>query len=104
MQTIHIRFFVQEGMKHGHRSIHEWLFATAQSLGIPGGTVFRASAGFGRHGLHEDHFFELAGQLPETVEFFAAAGQIDALIEQVGREGLRLLYVTHPVTIGVTGA
>lgn len=104
MQTIQIRFFVQEGMKHGHRSIHEWLFATAHALGIPGGTVFRASAGYGRHGLHEDHFFELAGQLPEAVEFFAEAGQIDALIEQVGREGLRLVYVTHPVTIGVTGA
>jgi PII-like signaling protein len=103
METIHIRFYVQEGMKHGHRGIHEWLFAAAHAIGIPGGTVFRASAGFGRHGLYEDHFFELAGKLPETVEFFAEAAQVQALIEAVGREGLRLVYVTHPVTTGVTG-
>jgi len=103
-QTFFIRFYVQEGMKHGHRTIHEWLFETARTLGIPGGTVFRAAAGFGRHGLHEDHFFELAGKLPETVEFFAEADKIDALMERVGKEGLRLVYVTHPVSVGVTGA
>ena len=103
MQTFFIRFYVHEGMKHGHRTIHDWLFETARGLGIPGGTVFRAAAGFGRHGLHEDHFFELAGKLPETVEFFAEADKIAALIKKVGEEGLRLLYVTHPVSTGVTG-
>lgn len=103
MQSTYLRFYVQEGMNHGHRSIHDWLFEAARELGIPGGTVFRAAAGFGRHGAHEDHFFELAGKLPETVEFFAAADKIAALIERVGKEGLRLVYVTHPVSAGVTG-
>jgi hypothetical protein len=103
MQAMYVRFCVQECMKHGHRSIHEWLFEAAREVGIPGGTVFRAAAGFGRHGLHEDHFFELAGKLPESVEFFAAAEQIAALIERVGAEGLRLVYVTFPVNTGVTG-
>lgn len=102
-QAIFIRFYVQEGMKHGHQAIHEWLFAVARGLGISGGTVFRAAAGFGRHGLHADHFFELAGELPETVEFFADADKIAALIERVGGEGLRLVYVMHPVSTGVTG-
>lgn len=104
MQTLHIRFFVQEGMRHDHRAIHDWLFETARELGIPGGTAFRAAAGYGRHGPHEDHFFELAGKLPETVEFFAATDKIAALIERVGGAGLRLVYVTHPVHSGVTGA
>ena len=103
MQTFYVRFCVQEGMKHGHRAIHDWLFETARDLGIPGGIVFRAAAGYGRHGLHEDHFFELAGKLPESVEFFAAADKIAALIERVGVEGLRLVYVTYPVSTGVTG-
>lgn len=98
-----IRFYVQEGMKHDHQSIHEWLFEAARELGIPGGTVFRAAAGFGRHGRHEDHFFELAGKLPETVEFFAEDRRIAALIERVGGDGLRLVYVTHPLNMGVTG-
>lgn len=104
MQTVCVRFFVREGMKHAHRPIHEWLFDEARALGIPGGTAFRASAGFGRHGLHEDHFFELAGQLPETLEFFADAERIEALIQRLGAAGLRLVYVTHPVNVGVTGA
>lgn len=99
----YLRFYVREGMQHGHHGIHEWLFQQARELGIPGGTVFRAAAGYGRHGLHEDHFFELAGQLPETVEFFAEAEQIAGLLERVGKAGLRLLYVIHPVRVGMTG-
>ena len=103
MQAVCVRFFVEEGMKHAHRPLHEWLFETAQALGISGGTAFRACAGFGRHGLHVDHFFELAGQLPETLEFIADADRIDALIRQVGASGLRLVYAVHLVELGVTG-
>jgi uncharacterized protein len=104
MQTVCIRFFVAEGMKHHHLPIHEWLFGEAAALGIPGGTAFRAAAGYGRHGLHEDSFFELAGKLPETVEFFAEADRVEALVSRVGAAGLRLVYVVHPVTAGMTGA
>ena len=103
MQAICIRFFAQEGMKHAHQLVHEWLFQQARELGIPGGTVFRAAAGFGRHGALEDAFFELAGTLPESIEFAADAARIAALIERVGAAGLKLVYVTHPVTTGVTG-
>lgn len=103
MTTLCLRFFVQEGMRHDGEPIHEWLFRQAKDLGIPGGTSFRASAGFGRHGLHEDVFFELAGRLPETVEFFADEGLIRALLARVNLAKLRLVYVLHPVTTGVTG-
>ncbi len=103
MQALCVRFFVQEGMKHGHHPIHEWLFAQAHDLGIPGGTVFRAAGGYGRHGVHEDTFFELAGKLPETVEFFDEPARIEALIERVGAEGLKLRYVTHEIDTRVTG-
>jgi PII-like signaling protein len=103
MSTLCVRFFVQEGTRHEGEPIHEWLFKTAQALGIPGGTAFRASAGFGRHGLMEDSFFELAGKLPETVEFSADDGLIQALLSRVGQAGLKLVYVLHPVTSGVTG-
>ncbi len=104
MQTLCVRFFVKEGMKFEHRPIHEWLFDQARELGINGGTTFRASAGYGRHGLYEDTFFELAGQLPETVEFFDESPRIEALIARVGAAGLKLVYVTHPVETGTTGA
>lgn len=104
MQNLCVRFFVQEDMKHARQPIHEWLFEQARALGIPGGTAFRAAAGFGRHGMHEDSFFELAGKLPETVEFAADEARIRRLIDHVGQAGLKLMYVTHPVDMGVTGA
>ena len=104
MQMLCVRFYVAEGMRYEHQPIGDWLFAQAREVGISGGTAFRAAAGFGRHGLHEDHFFELAGTLPEALEFFAAPAAIDALIQRVGTAGMRLLYITYPVMVGVTGA
>lgn len=104
MQAICIRFFVQEGSKHAHQPVREWLFEQARELGIPGGSAFRAAAGFGRHGVQEDAFFELAGKLPESIEFAADESSIAELVQRVGAAGLKLVYVTHPVRIGVTGA
>jgi len=50
--------------------LYEWLLEEAKSLGVHGGSAFRAIAGFGRHGrMHEDTFFELAGELAVKVEF-----------------------------------
>lgn len=104
MTTLCVQFFVQEGMRHDGAPIHEWLFQSAREIGIAGGTAFRASAGYGRHGLVEDSFFELAGKLPETVEFFADEALIRVLLARVGQAGLKLVYVLYPVTAGVTGA
>lgn len=99
-----LRLYVREGMRHNNKHIHDWLFEQAQAAGITGGTVFRASAGYGRHGLHEDSFFELAGELPETIEFLADAERIEALLARVGAAGLRLIYTIAAVHTGVTGA
>lgn len=103
MATMCIRFFVVEGQLHAGQPIHDWLFARAHEAGIHGGIAFRASAGYGRHGRIEDSFFELAGDLPQAVEFVAEAERIQALIERVGSAGLALVYASHEVTLGVTG-
>lgn len=103
MAMLCVRFFAREGTRHDGKLLHDWLFDQAKALGIQGGSAFRASAGYGRHGLHEDVFFELAGTLPETIEFFCDADKIRALIARVGEAGLKLVYVTHPVDVGTTG-
>jgi uncharacterized protein len=103
MQTLCIRFFVEEGARHAHQALRDWLFDQARDLGIPGGTAFRAAAGYGRHGVRQDTFFELAGKLPESIEFAADEARIAQLLQRVGDAGLKLVYVTHPVTLGVTG-
>lgn len=103
-QGLCVQFFVREGARQDGRPIHEWLFEQARAEGIPGGSVFRASAGYGRHGLVEDSFFELGGRLPETVEFFGEDEKIERLIDRVGQAGLKLVYLTYPVRCGITGA
>ena len=104
MQAICIRFFTEEGSKHVHRPLHEWLFEQARELGIPGGTAYRAAAGYGRHGMQQDTFFELAGKLPESIEFMADESRIAALLARVSAAGLKLVYVSHPVSLGLTGS
>jgi uncharacterized protein len=69
MQGSFLRFYVHEGQRFERRPLWEWLLEQANSLGIRGGSAFRAMAGFGRHHvLHESTFFELAGTLTVEVE------------------------------------
>ena len=65
MQGVYLKFYMQESARHHGKLTYEWLLEQARALGIQGGSAFRAIAGFGRHGhLHEEHFFELAGEVP----------------------------------------
>jgi PII-like signaling protein len=97
-----LRFYVHERRLHRHVALFEWLLEQAKALGIGGGSAFRAMAGFGRHGvLHEEHFYELAGDLAVAVEFIVSPGQADALIALLEREGIDVPYVRIPVEFGV---
>ncbi|MBU3737286.1 MAG: DUF190 domain-containing protein [Methylobacterium sp.] len=89
-----VRFYLTENANHGGLPLHEWLLREGKSLGMAGGTAFRAIAGYGRHGrLHEEHFFELAGELPLLVEFFAAPAAIDQLLTRLRAENLALRFI-----------
>ena len=46
-----LRFYVHENDRVHHRLAWEWLLEQANSLGLRGGSAFRAMAGFGPHGL-----------------------------------------------------
>ena len=93
MKGIHLRFYTYENRRHGSLLLYEWLLEFARQRGIPGGSAFRAVAGFGRHGhLHEQHFFELAGDVPVLVEFIAAELEADNLIAALHEENVHLFY------------
>ena len=93
MKGTHLRFYTYENRKHGGALLYEWLLERAKALGVNGGSAFRAIAGFGRHGkLHEQHFFELAGDVPVLVEFILDDAQADALIAELRREHVHLFY------------
>ena len=104
MQGIYLKFYVAEKHKHGATSVYEWLLERAKEIGIHGGSAFRAMAGFGRHNrMHEDHFFELAGDLPVEVGFVVTEDEAQALFEVLAAEKLSLFYVKIPAEFGATG-
>ena len=101
MQGVYLKFYVTEKQRHEGTLLHDWLLEQAKRLGIPGGSAFRAIAGYGRHGrLHEETFFELAGEMPVQVEFVLVAEQADALIGAVRAARLNLFYVRYAVESG----
>jgi len=93
MKGTHLRFYTYENRKHGGALLYEWLLERAKQLGVHGGSAFRAIAGFGRHGIfHEQHFFELAGDVPVLIEFILGDAEADALIEILRREKIHLFF------------
>ncbi len=105
MQNVVLRFYVSEKQHHHGELMHEWLLRLAQQFEFPGGSAFRAIAGFGKHGrLHEETFFELAGELAVAVEFIIDAERADRLVAAVAAEKLKLHYVRYAVETGTTGA
>ena len=102
MKGTHLRFYTYENRKHHGALLYEWLLERAKALGVHGGSAFRAVAGFGRHGkFHEQHFFELAGDVPVLVEFILGDEEADALLEILRREKIHLFYARVPTEFDV---
>lgn len=104
MQSVVLRFYVSEKQHHQGELLYEWLLRLGQRLELPGGSAFRAIAGYGKHGhLHEETFFELAGELAVAVEFILDAPNAEQLIAAVAAEGLKLHFMRYEVEAGTTG-
>lgn len=104
MQGLYLRFYVPERRRVHGVLAYEWLLQQGQHLGLPGGSAFRAIAGFGRdRQLHEAHFFELAGDLPVEVGFALSEAQAQQLLAHLAGEPLPLFYVSQPVEMGWLG-
>ena len=105
MEAIYVRIFTTENRRHHGKLLYEWLLEEARSMGIEGGSALRAIAGYGRHGrLHEQGFFELAGDLPVELVFVLPEPDADRLLARIAAEGLSLMYFRSRVEQGFTGA
>jgi PII-like signaling protein len=105
MKGTHLRFYMHENRKHHGVLLYEWLLETAKKAGIHGGSAFRAIAGFGSHGvLHEQHFFELAGDLTVEVEFLLTDDQADKLLQVLREERVRVFYAKAAAEFGLLDA
>lgn len=102
MNGTYLKFYVEEKRRLHGVLAYEWLLEKAKKLRIHGGSAFRAIAGFGRHGvLHEDRFFELAGDLPVEVGFAVTDEEAEALLRSIRDEKVSVFYVRLPVEFGV---
>ena len=103
MTGTYLRFYMQENRKHHGILLYEWLLEKAKKAGIHGGSAFRAIAGFGRHGvLHEQHFFELAGDLTVEVEFLVSEQEAATLLELLRAEKVSVVYAKVAAEFGTT--
>ncbi len=103
MEGTYLRFYMHENRKHKGVLLYEWLLETAKRSNIHGGSAFRAIAGYGRHGiLHEQHFFELAGDLTIEVEFLLTDEQAKALLGVIAESKVRVFYAKVPAQFDVT--
>jgi uncharacterized protein len=105
MNGYYLRFYVHENRRHHHVLLYEWLLEEAKKMSFHGGSAFRAMAGFGRHGvIHEQHFFELAGDLTVEVEFLVTKEEAQRFLDHLRAERVRLLYAKLPVEFAVLNA
>jgi uncharacterized protein len=102
MKGTSLRIYVTEREKHSGELLYEWILEQARGLGIRGGSAFRAIAGYGRHGLKEESFFELAGDVPVVLEFIVTEVQAERLLALLKPEKLSLFYVKTTATLGTT--
>ena len=99
-----VRFYVHENRRHQGVLLYEWLLEFAKKKGVRGGTAYRSIAGFGHHGkIHEQRFFELAGDQTIRVNFFVPDEEAQHLIELVEAEKIPMFYSRFPVEFGSIG-
>jgi PII-like signaling protein len=105
MHGTYLKLFVAENLRHHSDLLYEWILQEAHKIGIPGGSAVRGLAGYGRHGrLHEQHFFELAGEVPVVLEFFASEEGITDLLALLATESISVFYVKFSAEGGLTSA
>jgi len=103
-QGVHLTFYCHSRARHDGVLLSEWLLEQAKQRGIGGGSVFRAIAGFGRHGvLHEEQFFELADDLPVKIEFLLRDDQAATLLQLVREAGVDATYARWPADFEMLG-
>jgi PII-like signaling protein len=104
LNGVFLRFIVHEKRTVSGMVMHDWLLLKAKALGIHGGCVFRGIAGFGRHGvLHEQTFWELAGDLPVEIRFVCGEDEAYRLLDAVEEAQQSVFYVIAPTRYGITG-
>jgi PII-like signaling protein len=105
MKATVLRLYMHENRRHHGMLLYDWLLEHARRVGIHGGSAFRAVAGYGRHGvLHEQHFFELADELPVVTEFIINEAEMQQILALLRSEQIDLVYACWQAEFSSTAA
>jgi PII-like signaling protein len=100
---IYLKLYVPEQLRVHSDLFYEWIMNQAKAIGISGGSACRSIAAYGRHGhLQEQHFFELARELPIILEFFATNNAVDELLALLATQKHSVFYIKSPAQAGQT--
>jgi PII-like signaling protein len=103
MKATVLRLYMHESRRFRGMLLYEWLLEHARKLGVHGGSAFRAVAGYGRHGvMHEQNYFELAGELPVVIEFIVSESDAERILAMVRKENIDLVYGCWPAEYSAT--
>jgi PII-like signaling protein len=101
MKGVCLKFYTYEMQKHKHLLLYEWLLECARKEGFAGGFVLRAIAGFGHEKkIHEEHFFELASNVPIKIQFVLSRDDANKFLEILKKEDLHLFYTLSELEYG----
>lgn len=102
-EGIYLKLYVPEQLRVHSILFYEWILNQAKAIGISGGSASRSIAAYGRHGhLQEEHFFELAGELPIIIEFFATSKAVDELLALLATQKHSVFYIKCSAQSGQT--
>ena len=105
MKATVLRLYMHESRRFHGMLLYEWLLEQSRKLGVHGGSAFRAVAGYGRHGvMHEQNYFELAGELPVVTEFIVSESDAERILSLVRKENIDLVYASWPAEYSATSA
>lgn len=93
MKGVCLSFYLYEFQKHQGVLLYEYLLESAKKIGVSGGTVIKAIAGFGHDGkIHEEQFWDIASNVPIEVKFFLSQEQSKELLDSLEKEKVALFY------------
>ncbi|HKO88409.1 MAG TPA: DUF190 domain-containing protein [Burkholderiales bacterium] len=99
-----VELFFPEDEKHKHVLIEKWIFEAARWAGIPGGAIYRAHAGYGRHGeLRDEGIFDMDRAHPMMASFITNPATAQKFLDYLAKEGLDVFYTRSEVEYGRVG-
>ncbi len=102
MKGFEITFYTRESEHKGHKTIAQWLIEHANTMGLHGATLIKASEGFGiEHKMHAARFFDLSDE-PLVVTMVVTEEEQKAFFVHLQKEDVNVFYTLKAVEFGMT--